>query len=639
MQEFRFLEQKRQTGSLTPEETVRHAELRDLVGFEPPLPPRGGFDVAAAAAQLRESLLPAGLRSRPPEAPPPAAARPPPPPPPPAPVAVPEPEAAPEPAPPPADVLFDPASLGQEVRPQAWNPDAPGYDPDAPYDEAAWIAAGYDPNVTYDWGTAADAGQAAPAGPETGEAAPLQFGEYDEPGAPVTAGEPVEPAAPPPPAPDDGGDWLGEAGGAAAVAPPPPKPSFGEYDAPPPLALGDLAEGAEGEGTETGLPGGKPLDLGEPSAGWLSNGSLDAGFELASDGSFGQATPQPQAPWSATEPVPGEDRWESPPALDLSTPFEPVPIPATRRTTTPHPEPEPFGSLEPEETLEPIAEGSLDVDVDGPPAHFEPLPAEPSLAASPVAPEPVFAAPPPAPPAPPPPVATPATPVAVAATAEPLDLGEVEASFEIDVPPEIAAAYDAPATVQAKLAFDSPPAAAAAAPRVEPAPAPRVAPKPPPPPPPPPPRPAPAAKSAPVPPEPEIVPALTPAPARTGTVVRGEHRVVVHTLDGAVLRGTLTDSDLEAPELELETGAPGLPTPVGTDRIKAIFFMLAAGEQPPAAQGKRVRVAFRDGRQVAGFSPDYRQGGVGFFMIPVDTRANTGRIWVYQAAVKQVTVT
>jgi hypothetical protein len=114
--------------------------------------------------------------------------------------------------------------------------------------------------------------------------------------------------------------------------------------------------------------------------------------------------------------------------------------------------------------------------------------------------------------------------------------------------------------------------------------------------------------------------------------------VVVHTLGGEVLRGTLTDTDLEAPELELDAGAPGPPTAVASAGVKAIFFMLSPGEPPPAPQGKRVRVAFRDGRQVAGFSPDYHEGGVGFFMIPADTRTNTGRIWVYQAAVKQVSV-
>jgi hypothetical protein len=29
---------------------------------------------------------------------------------------------------------------------------------------------------------------------------------------------------------------------------------------------------------------------------------------------------------------------------------------------------------------------------------------------------------------------------------------------------------------------------------------------------------------------------------------------------------------------------------------------------------------------------------VGFFMIPADTRTNTGRIWVYRSAVKNVAV-
>ena len=41
---------------------------------------------------------------------------------------------------------------------------------------------------------------------------------------------------------------------------------------------------------------------------------------------------------------------------------------------------------------------------------------------------------------------------------------------------------------------------------------------------------------------------------------------------------------------------------------------------------------------MAGFSPDYRETGVGFFMIPGDTRTNTGRIWVYRSAVRQVSV-
>ncbi len=93
-----------------------------------------------------------------------------------------------------------------------------------------------------------------------------------------------------------------------------------------------------------------------------------------------------------------------------------------------------------------------------------------------------------------------------------------------------------------------------------------------------------------------------------------------------------------APHIALAPQPGAAPEPVETTKVKAIFFMLAPGEAAPAAEGKKVRVTFRDGRQIAGFSPDYDETGPGFFMIPGDTRTNTGRIWVYRASVKQVAV-
>ncbi len=573
MQEFRFLEQKRQAGPLTPAESARHAELRDLVGFEQPLPARGGFDVTAAAAQLRESLLPAGLRSRPvdsPAPPPPAPAWT-------APVAppAPPPEAA-------ADAFFDPSSLDQdpssldqEVRPQAWNPEAPGYDPDAPYDEAAWIAAGYDPSATYDWSALGGADPSALPEPAAavepveeaaleeavlevteGEPPPLEFGEYDGPGAPISLGAPEEPLPP---------------------APATPAPVFGDYDTPAPTALSAVGEPFYGGPEGDSLPGGAPLELGEAPANWAPEGALDVGFELASDGSFGEPAPPPQvAPWSGPEQAAPADLWASAPALDLSTPFSATPIPATLVSP---PLEAALGRLEPEETLEQLLEAPIELTPEpDPEPAFEALPAEPDQA--------------------------------------PRNLADLDSAVEIDVPPEISAAYDLVPAAPPPLDFGAPPPAARTAPAPAPAPAPL------------------AKAPAPVEPEPEI----RPAPSGGFAVVAGVNRVTVHTLDGRVLRGTLTDSDLEAAELKLDTGTPGQAIALPTADVKAIFFMLAPGETPPAAQGKRVRVAFRDGRQVAGISPDYQEGGLGFFMIPVDTRTNTGRIWVYQAAVKQVTV-
>jgi hypothetical protein len=120
--------------------------------------------------------------------------------------------------------------------------------------------------------------------------------------------------------------------------------------------------------------------------------------------------------------------------------------------------------------------------------------------------------------------------------------------------------------------------------------------------------------------------------------VAGEHRVVVHTVEGQVKRGAVADLDLDSPEIPLLPQAGGMPESIPVGRIKAIFFMLAPGERPPKQAGKKLRVTFRDGRQVAGFSVDYRPDDSGFFMVPADARTNTARIWVYKGAVRQVTV-
>ncbi len=103
-------------------------------------------------------------------------------------------------------------------------------------------------------------------------------------------------------------------------------------------------------------------------------------------------------------------------------------------------------------------------------------------------------------------------------------------------------------------------------------------------------------------------------------------------------RGSVSDLTLDAPEVLLAPQAGGALEPLAADQIKAIFFMLPAGAQPPSPEGKKVRVTFRDGRQVAGYSPDYDPQRVGFFMIPADTRTHTARIWVYRSSVRQVSV-
>jgi hypothetical protein len=138
-------------------------------------------------------------------------------------------------------------------------------------------------------------------------------------------------------------------------------------------------------------------------------------------------------------------------------------------------------------------------------------------------------------------------------------------------------------------------------------------------------------------PAPEPVPTAAPAPDAAPAFVSGEHRVVLHTVEGQVLRGSLADVDLVGAEVPLlQPGGELLHIPAS--RTKAVFFMLGPGESAPAARGTKVRVTFSDGRQVAGMSPDYAPGAPGFFLVPLDSRTNTGRIWIYRDATRQVSV-
>jgi len=142
-------------------------------------------------------------------------------------------------------------------------------------------------------------------------------------------------------------------------------------------------------------------------------------------------------------------------------------------------------------------------------------------------------------------------------------------------------------------------------------------------------------------PEPEPEPAAQPGPVFGGpylspTFVEGEHRVVLHTLEGQVRRGTMSDVDLLDPVIRLQPQG-ALPDAIPAERIKAIFFMQGPGDSPLPQHGQRIRVSFSDGRQIVGFSEDVEVGENGFFLVPADLRTHTARIYVFRAGVHSIT--
>ncbi len=125
-----------------------------------------------------------------------------------------------------------------------------------------------------------------------------------------------------------------------------------------------------------------------------------------------------------------------------------------------------------------------------------------------------------------------------------------------------------------------------------------------------------------------------PNTALRATFVEGEHRVIIHTVEGLVKRGIVRDLDLLDDVIRLEPSAGSRIEQIPADRVKAIFFMLPPGSRQPAAEGKKIRVTFNDGRQVAGFSTDFKGAERGFFVVPADSRTNTARIYIYRSSVQ-----
>jgi hypothetical protein len=753
MKEFRALEQKRLAQGLTPAEERRHGQLRELMGPEAGAAgPRGGFDVNAAAARLRDSLLPAGLRNRPPPTP-----------------EVVEPEAVsevePEPDPaaaalaaaweeqpfapleadPAAEALFDPSSLGGEgeapAAGAAWDPSAQPYDPNAqpydpnaqPYDPSAQpydpsappydpsappydpsappydpSAPPYDPNAPpydpnaepydpnaepYEPGVAA--GEPSPEAPgwdapQDGSFDPSSLGEEPPPAPEPETGAWGEAAAESSRSPEDnwslaepasiaperealsepepdfgpafdatggGGDWSTLGAGTApqdgeawpvdpgaeledpyAMVPSPelldvePTPAsmaaaaaaraegLAAWDAAAPveegIGPGDQDEAGAPPLEPTGGVGALPFDAAAASA--IDPGQLPEGFEAVPgefDDNAGYGVTGYEAPPSAhlADDAAGGSAplWQPESAVDqgfllesggsfdaaadaASPGWAGGSVPGTPWAGGDLAEPEPEVELGPPPELD---RSAPDLGND----EFFAVSAPPLALGGPASLAPAAARP--ARPAPPPGLATPsarvAPPKADAEEIPTIDGEEILEAIPEETPPNL----DFPGSITGEH-----------------------------------PGPGPAGSRAPV----EAIPSedvpLEDAPELVSTVVAGTNRVVIHTMEGLVKRGVLVDADLAAPVLGLAAQRGAEPEVLGADHVKAIFFMLEPGEPPPAAEGKRVRVTFRDGRQVAGFSPDYREGGIGFFMVPADNRTNTGRIWVYRSAVRQVSV-
>ena len=125
------------------------------------------------------------------------------------------------------------------------------------------------------------------------------------------------------------------------------------------------------------------------------------------------------------------------------------------------------------------------------------------------------------------------------------------------------------------------------------------------------------------------------------------NRVVVHFLDGQVLKGASFDVSPTKPTCHVQT--PAGPVEVRLSELKALFFVKDLTGNPSHQEGRaiakgdtravgarRVEIRFKDGEQLVGLLPSYRPEQQFFYILPADSGSNNIRILVNRAATSSV---
>ena len=131
--------------------------------------------------------------------------------------------------------------------------------------------------------------------------------------------------------------------------------------------------------------------------------------------------------------------------------------------------------------------------------------------------------------------------------------------------------------------------------------------------------------------------------------LRGWNRLVVHYLDGRLLKGYGRDLQATRGSLELchdPDGPDESRVTIPFAHLKAVFFVQDFAGNPehcPAPdaddaspRGRRITVTFVDGEVLRGATLGYNQNAPGFFVSPLDTTSNNTRIFVLAGAIRHV---
>ena len=114
-------------------------------------------------------------------------------------------------------------------------------------------------------------------------------------------------------------------------------------------------------------------------------------------------------------------------------------------------------------------------------------------------------------------------------------------------------------------------------------------------------------------------------------------KLVLHCLDGSLIKGTTTDFAPGRQTFHVKDEDTGQMKKVDTTELKAVFFVKSfEGNQHHIERtdvertglGRKIKVHFKDGETIFGYTTSYSKDRPAFFVFPADPESNNQRVFV-----------
>ena len=122
-------------------------------------------------------------------------------------------------------------------------------------------------------------------------------------------------------------------------------------------------------------------------------------------------------------------------------------------------------------------------------------------------------------------------------------------------------------------------------------------------------------------------------------------KIVLHFLDGEILKGATWNFSADRPWFYLIQNMTGETTRVDSSQLKAIFFVKTFEGNSLLRKnydlslpglGTKVKVCFKDGETTFGYTYGLNQERKGFFLFPSDRYSNNEKVFVLTAATQEI---